>query len=148
MKETRSKEALIRLLEEEQATCLVLNQGRILYRSQEDRLKPLLDLLDHPDKLAGLTEGILIDRVIGRAAYVLAWRLGLHDLYTPLVSEMALTFSASEEGDLQFPRIHYLEKVDHIRNERGDGWCPMEWAVRQAKSPAEALDALFQKMNR
>ena len=131
----------LRLLDEHGTSCLVLKGNDIIYKSQEDRLKPLLTLITSED-LKGITRGaILIDRVIGKSAYALAAYLGFEEVYTPLYSGMARQIETAGS-----PKVHFATEVDHIVNQAGDDWCPMESLVKDATTIDETVRLLFEKI--
>ena len=69
------------LLDEREATCLVLLDEKIIYESQEDRLKPLLAIISDRDLQEKVKGAVLVDRVIGKSAYGLASTLGFSHIY-------------------------------------------------------------------
>lgn len=142
------------LLEEKQATCLVLQDDKIIYESHAARLEPLFALYHDPDLQARVRGAILIDRVIGKAAYALAADLGVAEIFTPLSSELAFALAKPETGQdsmkqpeqasaKDLPRLHAQTIVPYIMNVRQDGWCPMEAKVRDTQTVADTVERLF-----
>jgi hypothetical protein len=81
-----------------------------------------------------LEKGFTADKVVGKAAAFLYVLLGVECLYADVISEPACEVLA------RFGIAFEAEKtVSAIRNRAGDGFCPMETAVRDVDSPDEAL---------
>ena len=129
------------LLDEREATCLVLLDEKIIYESQEDRLKPLLAIISDRDLQEKVKGAVLVDRVIGKSAYGLASTLGFSHIYTPLYSAKAREIEV--EGS---PQVNFETEVPHICNNAGDGWCPMENLVKDAETVDETVELLFEKI--
>lgn len=96
----------------------------------------LLRLLSaEPETLRG---AVIADKVVGKAAAALMILGGVEAVYADTVSELALDFieKCSDDNNIH---ISYNNKVDHIINRSGDGWCPMELACRDTETPAGCL---------
>ena len=132
---TTSIESAVKLLHSSgEATLAVVNHG--ISRVYTERgVKPLLDLATTaPDFLRGAT---VADKVTGAAAAFILVYAGAKELYTGVISKRA-------EEVLRKYGISYEAEthVEHIINRRGDGFCPMETAVRGIETPEEAVDAV------
>lgn len=92
----------------------------------------LLNLLKNEP--AFLKDSIAADKVVGKAAAALAVLGKISELHANIISESAVTMLQGTDLKLSYDDI-----VPHIKNEKGDGWCPLEAACRDAKTPSECL---------
>ena len=127
------------MLEEGNYTCVVLKDGEE-YTSHERGVKPLIDLLDSGRSYVG---AIAADKTVGAGAAHLYVLLGVSALWTNVVSE-----SAKALLDAAGIALTYGECVPHIINRRGDGICPIETAVRDAKTSTEAYPLILAALER
>jgi hypothetical protein len=129
-------------LEQLHIVIAIVKDGEILFTSTKKGIQPFFDVLtDHPrDIFAGCS---IADRVVGKAALMLADYLGAKQVFSPLASEHAQTYAKASKGriELKAERI-----VDHIINRTHDGMCPMEKAVLDIDDPEEAFEALNNKL--
>ncbi|MEA2077359.1 MAG: DUF1893 domain-containing protein [Candidatus Marinimicrobia bacterium] len=79
----------------------------------------------------------IADRVIGKAALMLAVYFGAKDVYTPLASKYAMDAALDLDLDLEAEEV-----VPYIINRTKDGMCPMEKAVLEISDPIEAFETL------
>ena len=124
-------------LEEKGCTC-VLRKGEAVCFSFEHGVKPLLKWIDEGKDFSGCGAA---DQVIGKAAALLYICLGVKDLYGQVISESALSV-LTEHG----VTCTYGEKVPYIINRKKNGMCPMEQTVLAISDPAEAVEALKNKV--
>lgn len=129
----------IELLRREDYTC-VLCRGDAIRWSRERGVKPLLTLLDSGESLR---EFAAADRVVGKAAAYLYVLLGVRSLYAGVISR-----PAKETLERFGIELAYETLVDGIRNRTGDGFCPMESAVREIEEPEQALAAIRETLRR
>ena len=127
------------MLEEGNYTCVVLKDGEE-YTSHERGVKPLLDLLDSGRSYVG---AIAADKTVGAGAAHLYVLLGVGALWTNVVSE-----SAKAILDAAGITLTFGECVPHIINRRGDGICPIELAVCDAKTSEEAYTLILTALER
>lgn len=91
--------------------------------SRSRGVKPLLDAIDDdPAKFVGAK---CYDRVVGRAAAFLYAKLGVAEVYAPVMAEGAVPIL--ERHGI---RARHGKLVSGIRNRKDDGPCPMEHSVR------------------
>jgi len=101
---------------------LLSEEGVIEFFSDEKGVKPLLDYYhQYGVSKKPLT---LVDKVMGRGAILLAQLINVHTIYTPLVSEDAL--SLANEYKIN---ISYQTLVPYIINNTKTGRCPIESSV-------------------
>ena len=104
-------------------------------------ISDLMRLLNtSPDILEG---AMLADKVVGKAAAALMILGGIKAVYADTVSEPALQLFASAAPGIE---VTYHNKVEYIINRTQTGWCPMELACKDAKTPAECLEKIKAKL--
>ena len=128
--ETSRLEQYVRLLKERNKTCIVLNNGKIIFESEAFGVKPLRELRQSGFKKQTEDHLTLIDRVIGKGALILAELIGIDEIFTPLTSEYALHYSQA----INLP-IAYQIKVPMIENRTRTGMCPIEKSVINTSDP-------------
>lgn len=125
-----SLDQYLALLEDRGKTCILMSGGRIIFESDSLGVKPLRMLRSQNFRKAEGQPLILIDRVIGKGALMLAELLGVDAIYTPLASEKALHYSKTAGIPL-----HYKELVPFIENRLRSGMCPIEHSVQNTEDP-------------
>lgn len=104
-------------------------------------ISDLLQLLNEsPDLLDG---ALVADKVVGKAAAALMISGGVKAVFADTVSEPALQLFASAASEVD---VTCNNKVEHIINRTKTGWCPMELACRDAKTPEECLENIKAKL--
>lgn len=126
---TYALRAAVARLKSDGFTCVLRGDG-METASKERGVLPLVKLLDGGGNYFGWSAA---DRVVGRAAAMLYFRLGIKELYALVISEGAA--DALRCGGV---RVYAEEMTRAIINRRGDGICPMEECVAGVSSPAEA----------
>lgn len=94
-------------------------------------VRPLLQLLE--ERPQALADGCWVDKIVGKAAAMLAVLGRAGGVYALTASRLGLQFLA-EHG---LPAAAEQE-VPQIVNRRGDGLCPLEQSVQALQDPAEA----------
>lgn len=122
---------MLDLLERSGASCLILHQDEVIFSSSFIGVKPLLQFMAEAQPLPG-NDLVLIDKVIGKAALLLAKRLGIRTIYTPVASEAALSSAAHHGIDLQAASV-----VPFITNRALTGMCPLEASVLDTNDPLQ-----------
>ena len=104
-------------------------------------ISDLMRLLNtSPDILKG---AMLADKVVGKAAAALMILGGIKAIHADTISEPALQLFASAAKEID---VTYDNKVEYIINRTQTGWCPMEWACKEAATPAECLEKIKAKL--
>jgi len=104
-------------------------------------ISDLLQLLDKsPNRLSGAE---VADKVVGKAAASLMILGGIKAVYADTISEPALQLFASAAPKID---VTYNNKVEYIINRAKTGWCPMELACKDAKTPEECLQNIKAKL--
>lgn len=122
-------ESLRQTLQDGGYTCVAL-VGEERFTSRERGVKPLLDFLNSGRSFKG---SLAADKTVGAGAAHLYVLLGTSVLWANVISESALAVLKNNNIE-----VYYSELVPHIINRKGDGVCPIETAVKNAKSSAEA----------
>lgn len=131
----RRLEEAVSLLREGGHSCVILLEGEEPDCSSMIGIKPLMTKLRR-DKNA-FCGGVIADKVVGKAAALMAVLGGAQAVYGKVMSEGAVEV-------LEAHRIEYGydELVPYIVNRTKDGKCPMEETVWEITEPAEAFEAL------
>jgi hypothetical protein len=125
----------------EGAPCVFLRDGRIVKAGEGTGVGPLITAWERePELLCG---AVIVDKIVGRAAAMLAVLGGAAGVY-------GLTMSASARDYLSACGIPAEAEVctERILNRSGTGWCPMEQAVLDIDDPAEGYRKLKETMRR
>jgi hypothetical protein len=98
---------------------VLVKDGNILAESNSRGIKPIYDtFVNNANDFWGAS---VADRVIGKAAAMFLTNGGIKELYTDLISDLALDIL--EEKDI---KVQYLKKVPMILNRTKDDMCPIE----------------------
>ncbi|MTI95124.1 MAG: DUF1893 domain-containing protein [Firmicutes bacterium] len=123
------------ILETENQSLVVVRDGRKLFSSSLPGVKSLLDALDS-DVLPG---SAVADKVIGRAAAMIAALGEVKAVHTPLMSQGAAEVFSSAGI------LYSAEKiVPCIKNRQGTGPCPIEAATEFTVVPEKGVAAIRQ----
>lgn len=105
-------------------------------------ISDLMQLLSKsPDMLRG---AILADKVVGKAAAALMILGDIKAVYADTISEPALHFFESVDLEID---VNFHHQVEYISNRTKTGWCPMELACKDAKTPEECLENIKAKLS-
>lgn len=88
-------------------------------------------LSEEPQTLRGAS---VADKVVGRAAAALMMLGGVAEVYTEIVSDLALCLP----GDFAV-KVTYDVSVPHILNRAGTAWCPLESVCRNCETAEQCL---------
>jgi len=115
-------------------TLQVYKGDRLIFRSNKDRLLPLLEYID---RFAPYNQEVEIyDKIMGNAAALLSVKAACRKVYSPLGSELAI--KTLSNYDVEY---HLTEIVPHIQNRSQEDMCPME-KLSINKSPEEFYEAV------
>ncbi len=119
-----------------------VRQGETLLQCQGIGIRPLLELLENPRLLPLMHGSALADRVVGKAAALLALRGRVTGVYAPVMSRPA-------EGLLRRHGVPvaYRHMAPYIMNRTADSTCPMEQAVEHLWDPERAPGVLRQRLD-
>lgn len=112
--------------------------GKTVLTDERRGVKPLLELIERGETLRGFSAA---DKVVGKAAAFLYVLLGVSEIYADVLSRRALSV-------LEEHKIHaeYSVLTEAVKNRAGTGFCPMETAVLDEKSPENALEKIKAKI--
>ncbi|MFC1928534.1 DUF1893 domain-containing protein [Chloroflexota bacterium] len=100
-------------------TLRVYKDKELLFSSSKDRLLPLLEYIDritpHHQQV------VILDKIVGNAAALLAVKAGCQEIYSPLGSQFAI--KTLEKYGI---KCHLTKTVPHIQKPDGQDMCPME----------------------
>lgn len=119
-------------LTDSEFSCVIASAGKVVFTSSGRGIAPLVDYYHqygqaHPG-------AALADKVVGRAAALLAQLAGITEVYAQVVSQGAL-----DQLDKAGIAVSYQSKVDVIQNRTGTGLCPMEQLSKGVEDPREML---------
>ena len=114
-------------------TCVVIRDGEE-YVSYDRGVKPLLSLLRTERSYRG---AVAADKCVGAGAAHLYVLLGVRAVWAKVISAPAI--EVLERNKIE---VFYEECVPHIINRKGDGVCPIESAVANAKNSKEAYELI------
>jgi len=115
-------------------TLQVYKGDRLIFRSNKDRLLPLLEYID---RFAPYNQEVdIYDKIMGNAAALLSVKAACRKVYSPLGSELAI--KTLSNYDVEY---HLTEIVPHIQNRSQEDMCPME-KLSINKSPEEFYEAV------
>ena len=132
---SRDLELARAILRAQDKALVLVKDGRVLGTGER---KGVADLLALAERLSEEAQGAaLADRVVGKAAAMVARSMGVASVYALLVSQPAR--EALVRGDVA---LEYEQLVPAILNEKGDGPCPLERLVAAIEDPEEAVRVL------
>ena len=115
-------------------TCVVLG-GHGEFVSYARGVKPLLSLVQSEDSYVG---AVAADKCVGAGAAHLYVLLGVRAVWANVISVLAMEVLQKNGID-----VFYEQCVPYIINRKGDGVCPIENAVANAKTSKEAYDLMM-----
>ena len=125
----------INILDEQQKSCVILDENGEVRTSDAIGIKPLMtELRVNKQAFAGC---VIADKVIGKAAALMAVLGKAEAVYGRIMSQNAEEFL--KNAGIEY---RYGELVSYIENRTKDGRCPMEETVLEIDSPLEAFEAL------
>lgn len=133
-------QAAIDLLHREDLTCVILGREETL-KFRLRGIRPMADTLrDRPEVLKC---AVIADRIIGKAAAMLAVAGGAKAVYGEVMSESGLQMLTVHGVEARYGTL-----TPAIRNRENTGLCPMEQTVLTLNDPQDALPALLQTLAR
>lgn len=103
-------------------TCVVIKGEEIIHKDSGRGVKPLIKLYD--EKREVLEDAYVLDKVIGKAAAMIAYLGGAKRVYGEIMSEAALGFLTAHAIVAEYGRL-----VKVITSRDGTGICPIEGSV-------------------
>lgn len=130
---TRAKE----ILEKEQFTFVLIKKGRVIKTSHKGGVIPLMEVIRQDDR--ALDKAIIADKVIGRAAALLAVHYHVKAIYAELISQKAREVLDNHSIFYQFAQC-----VPYIKNRELNDQCPLEKLTQNISDPAKAYSQILQ----
>lgn len=131
-----SLQNLLSLLGREGSNLIILSQGKTIYSSKGDGIKPLIDAIDTlgTDRLK---DSVVIDKIIGKASALLICYFGAKKASAKVMSKMGASVLSRHGIE------HFAKLITHeIRNRTNTGICPFEKAVLRTSSPRKAYELI------
>jgi hypothetical protein len=126
------------LLNQDDIVCIV-SKGDSVLTSNLKGIRPWVKWLRECPEL--LEDAHVVDKVVGKAAAMLMIVSKVKTLYTPVMSENALNYLASQNIDFSYERT-----VDYIKNIEKNGLCPMEQTVIDVDDAHQGYQLLLDKI--
>ncbi len=124
-------------MNEGSVTCLLIKDEKIEKTLNRSGIGSIILMYE-----SGLMpESFIVDRIIGKAAAMILVLGRARACYGKIMSKAALAYL--QENGIE---ANYGTLVDQINNRAGDGICPMEQTVHDIEAPAQALEALKNKV--
>ena len=118
-------------------SCVIVTNKSTVFTSHDRGVKPLIDFYRTLTKTE-LTNYTLADKIIGKASVLLAILCNINEIYTPIISKLAL--KVCEDNNI---KIHYDTIVKRIQNRTKDGFCPMETLALETDDPLELYERVL-----
>lgn len=119
-------------------TCVLVSDEDTV-TTRERGVLPLVKWIDEGRRFDGYSAA---DKVVGKAAALLYVTLGVKIIWAGVISKPAARVFEAHGVEYWYDTL-----TDAIINRKGDGFCPMETAVRDIDSPEEAFAAIKNKLN-
>lgn len=116
---------------------VLIKDEKIIYRASGRGVKPFMELLATDEGRNMLEGGIVVDKIIGKAAAMLAVFGQVSNVYGIMMSENGKKY-LEKSGKLQ----GYTRCVDVISKKDGNGICPIEKSVLDVEQPEEAYELI------
>ena len=124
-------------LQSSKYTFVLLQNGEVIKVSDKKGILPFLEMIrDHSDLMEGAA---LADRVIGKAAALLAAGYKVKAIYSDVMSQQAREVLEQYSIFYQFDRC-----VDYIKNRHKSSQCPMEKLTEKINDPKIAYHRILQ----
>ncbi|MFW6148772.1 MAG: DUF1893 domain-containing protein [Atribacterota bacterium] len=124
------------LLKDKQYSFVALAKGNILKASHKRGVLPLMEMIrDSRDMMQG---AVIADKVIGKAAALLAVAYKVKQVYTEILSQQAKKVLDQYSIFYQYERC-----VDYIQNRSKSGQCPMEKLTKDTNDPKTAYSLIL-----
>lgn len=124
------------ILEENKYTFVLMMDGQIIKTSHKKGIIPLMEMIrDNRDMMQG---AVIADKVIGKAAALLAVAYKVKQIYAEILSQQA-----KEVLDQYSVFYQYEKYVDYIQNRSKSGQCPMEKLTKDTNDPKTAYPLIL-----
>ena len=114
---------------------VIVKNGQIIAETKAQGIKELVDVISQYG--VSLQGAALADKVVGKAAMLLAIKAQMASVYANLVSISALETTSKSTISVVYDRV-----VKTILNRKKDDTCPFEKVVKNIDDPKKAFDSL------
>lgn len=121
------------------AECVLIRDGVIVYQQKGRGVSPLLAL--YKKQKSAMKDGVVVDKIIGRAAAAIAICGEVRHVHGEVMSEDAIEYLKEHKITSSSTLT-----VKRILNRKRNGLCPLEQSVQGINDPQKALRALEQKI--
>jgi hypothetical protein len=125
--------------EYKEETCIIMCKDQIVFTSKEKGVKPMMDYYEEHGRSD--EHLLVIDRIMGKGAVILADLIGANQIITPKISEVAVDYAHKVEIEVFCEKI-----VPYIINRTGDGRCPIESAVIDVDETKQGYQMILQTL--
>lgn len=126
-------------LRREGLSLIILKEGKTLFTSREEGMKPLFEALNILG-LSTLRNGVFVDKVMGKAAVLIVSYYRAKEVQCITLSERAKTILEKQGISYYSERL-----IPEIMNRFGTDICPFEKTVLKTNEPKEGFEQLFEK---
>ncbi len=121
----------IKILDEEELNLIIIKKRKLIFKSSKKGMVPLLEAIENLG-LAKLSNSIVIDKLVGKAAALIICFFKAREVQTPILSVKARDvlekYEIKHSSDTVIPKI---------MNKSGTDICPFEKAVSETQDPVE-----------
>ncbi len=132
-----TKQAAISAIQAGTYSCILIQGDTFVYKGEGIGVSPLRKLYESEQGRQNMHGALLVDKVIGKAAAVLAVLGQVEAVYGEITSRVA--FAYLEENGI---RCEYGTLVECIQNRTKDGLCPVEQSVLHEENAQKAYNAM------
>jgi len=124
------------ILEKNKYTFVLMMDGKTIKTSHKKGIIPFMEMIrDNRELMRG---AVIADKVIGKAAALLAVGYKVQQIYTEILSQQA-----KEVLDQYSVFYQYEKYVDYIQNRSKSGQCPMEKLTKDTNDPKTAYSLIL-----
>ena len=138
MPKSTAEHTAIKMIKNQEATCVVVRDNKIISQASPKGISYIIDLYDK----GALEDTFVADTIIGKAAAMIFSLGGVTSCYGKTISRSAL--DVLKKNNIS---VSYDNCTDVIQNRSGTGMCPMEETVLNITDKKEALTLLKAKVN-
>jgi len=130
----------IQRLRREGLNLIVLREGRTLFTSSEEGMRPLYEAINNLG-LFVLEGSVIVDKIVGKAAALILSYFKAKEVHCA-----TLSVRGREVLD-RYGIKHYSEGLtEEIMNKLGTGICPFEKAVLDVDDPEEGYERVYARL--
>ncbi|MCF8001687.1 MAG: DUF1893 domain-containing protein [Halanaerobiales bacterium] len=135
------KKLAINKLKKSEYKLVVVKDNEIKYKSREDSVSSIMDLLDENPEL--LKNSIVADKVIGRAVAMICDCGEVEFCYGTIISNGAL--DVFKNANIPYEAN---QKVEYIKNKDNTDLCPIEKLTLKVDNSSEGIEKIKEFLNK